>query len=500
MRRGQVAAMIGVRWGMVRGRPARAGFAALAAVVPLLGIVAVVVGRHLPDGPRSELLLLAPTAYLSMALLAVLAPLVAGGGNELFPSEQLVAFPVSTRTHYRTSLALTPLNLAWTAQVVALLGLTAYVTPPGARLTLALATCLAYVALVTVAGQMLAWAVVGARARPGGRTASWAVAGALATGALAVVVTGHVGDVLDAAPTRYVVIGAISGGGGLLGQWALATSVLLGLTLLVDRAGLAACRWALRQAGEGQNRLDAHPLRRRRQAGSARHEALAVDRASVWRSTSLRRGLVVLAVLPGAVAATAGLEWSSLVLLPGLVAAGAGLLFGVNAFCLDGPGAVWRGSLPGRPGTVFWAKAQVVAETCLVAVALTMVAGTVRADRPPTAAEVAALGACAAVVLVRVVALCMELSVRHPHRGDLRGPRDTPAPPGVMAVYSARLAVSTTLVAVLFSALAETGSWRWPVALAVPFLLLSARRLVRTAATWDDELVRARVVSVVGRG
>ena len=220
----------------------------------------------------------------------------------------------------------------------------------------------------------------------------------------------------------------------------------------------------------------------------------------MWRSTSLRRGLVVLAVLPGAVAATAGLEWSSLVLLPGLVAAGAGLLFGVNAFCLDGPGAVWRGSLPGRPGTVFWAKAQVVAETCLVAVALTMVAGTVRADRPPTAAEVAALGACAAVVLVRVVALCMELSVRHPHRGDLRGPRDTPAPPGVMAVYSARLAVSTTLVAVLFSALAETGSWRWPVALAVPFLLLSARRLVRTAATWDDELVRARVVSVVGRG
>src|SRR4051794_41953804 len=76
-----------------------------------------------------------------------------------------------------------------------------------------------------------------------------------------------------------------------------------------------------------------------------------MDRASVWRSRSLRRGLLVLGILPGAAAALADLPWSSLVLLPALVSAGAGLLFGVNAFCLDGPGAVWLGSLPGdAPG------------------------------------------------------------------------------------------------------------------------------------------------------
>ena len=58
-----------------------------------------------------------------MALLAVLAPLAAGGGNELFPADQLAAYPVS-RAHASTaaSLVLTPLNLAWTTQLVALLG------------------------------------------------------------------------------------------------------------------------------------------------------------------------------------------------------------------------------------------------------------------------------------------------------------------------------------------------------------------------------------------
>ena len=68
-----------------------------------------------------------------MALLAVLAPLVAGGGNELFPTEQLAAYPITARTQYLASLVLTPLNLAWTTQLVALVGLTAYVSGPSAQ-------------------------------------------------------------------------------------------------------------------------------------------------------------------------------------------------------------------------------------------------------------------------------------------------------------------------------------------------------------------------------
>jgi hypothetical protein len=94
----------------------------------------------------------------------------------------------------------------------------------------------------------------------------------------------------------------------------------------------------------------------------------------------------------------------------------------------------------------------------------------------------------------------MHLSVRRPHRAELRGPRDTPAPPGVMAVYSLRLAATTTLVAVLFSVAAQLGDWRLPPLLALPFLLLSARRLVATGRVWQLAATRARVVTAVASG
>jgi hypothetical protein len=117
----------------------------------------------------------------------------------------------------------------------------------------------------------------------------------------------------------------------------------------------------------------------------------------------------VLGVLPGAVSALAGLEWASLVMLPGLVAAGAGLLFGVNAFCLDGTGALWLASLPGDNRVLFRAKAQVVAEVCIVAVVIAVVAGAPRAGRAPTTSEVVALLGCTVVSVARVVATSMRL-------------------------------------------------------------------------------------------
>ena len=50
--------------------------------------------------------------------------------------------------------------------------------------------------------------------------------------------------------------------------------------------------------------------------------------------------------MPGAVALAGDLEWWMLTVLPGLVASGGALLFGVNTWCLDGRGALWRDSLP----------------------------------------------------------------------------------------------------------------------------------------------------------
>ena len=48
--------------------------------------------------------------------------------------------------------------------------------------------------------------------------------------------------------------------------------------------------------------------------------------------------------------------------LPGLVASGGALLFGVNIWCLDGRGGLWRESLPVEPGLVFAARTYVLVE------------------------------------------------------------------------------------------------------------------------------------------
>ena len=495
----QLAPLLALRWHMVRSRRSRWGFALLAAAVPVMCVAAVVGGLLAPRDRSLDITLLAPTAYLSVALLALLAPLASGGGNDLFPSEQLTAYPITSRTVYRATLALTPLNLAWTTQLVALLGMTAYVSGRAPLMPLALLTCLAFIAMVTVAGQALAWGVIGLRQRPDRRAATWLVAGLVAVAAGLLVTTRDLTELLDRSPTTAVVTGAIAGANDVLDRWAWTTAVLVVAAVVIDQLGRRLCEWALRQPGAG-SRTGARPVRRREAADSRRGEMLATDRASVWRSPALRRGLLVLGILPGAVAAVAGLEWPALVLLPGLVAAGAGLLFGVNAFCLDGSGSVWLASLPVRPGTQFWSKSQVVAETCVIAVTITVAAGSLRAEGAPSAGEAAALASCVAVVVLRVVATCMELSVTRPFRADLLGPRDTPAPPGVMAAYSARLAVSTTLVAVLFSTMAEVAPWPWPVAFAAPFALLSVRRLLQASRRWEDAGTRARVVGTVASG
>jgi hypothetical protein len=497
---GQVAPLIALRWRMVRSARARRGGAILLGFIPLLCVAAGVGGALTPHADNFDVLLLAPTAYLSVALLTFLAPLIAGGGHELFPPDQLDAYPVTARTQFLASLLLTPFNLAWTAQLIALVGLTTFVSDAGPRVGLAVLTCLVFLAAATCAGQAVSWFVVGIRQRAWGRPVSWAVATTLGVAAAVTVLTGNLAAVLDKAPTGWVVIGAINGAAGHYRSWATVTGTLLAATWVTYRLGLRSCDWSLRQPTRIGTQSETRPLRRRGQPPSALRAHLAIDRASVWRSSSLRRGLLVLGVLPGAVAAVAGLEWASIVMLPGLVAAGAGLLFGVNAFCLDGTGALWLASLPGDDRVLFRAKAQVVAEVCSVAVLLAIAAGVTRAGRPPSAAEAVALAGCAVVSVSRVVATCMRLSLERPYRADLRGPRDTPAPPGAMAGYSVRLAVSTTCVAVLFSGASQLDDWRLPAALVVPFLLLSARRLVGSNRSWRDPGVRARVVATVSSG
>jgi hypothetical protein len=224
--------------------------------------------------------------------------------------------------------------------------------------------------------------------------------------------------------------------------------------------------------------------------------SLRVDRAAIWRSVPLRRGMAVLVVMPGGVALAGGLDWQLLTVFPGLVASGGALLFGVNAWCLDGRGALWRDSQPGDPAVAFWSRAVALTEVLLGAALAVVLLGAMRAGAP-TAAEIAAAVAATLVVTVQVVSACLRWSVRRPFATDLRSARATPAPPVVMVGYSARLALSTTVTGLFYSGLAGLPDWRTPLLFAVPMLAWSGARLAVVARGWRDPAVRARVVVTV---
>jgi hypothetical protein len=497
----QLRALVSLRWRMVRSRRVRLGLLLLGACIPVAGVLAVAVGRRLPMDQSFGVALVTPTLFLVAAGVGVLAPLAAGGGNELYPADQLVVYPVRPATVFATSLLLAPLNLAWLVQLIAMLGVTGFITAGSSRLELAVATTLAYLAFVTVAGQAIAWSVVGARQTRTGRRLVWALAATLGGGAVVLALTGQVTDALDRSPTAAVVLVVLQAAAGPIEDWVPGMALLVLGTVLSGLAGARLCSWALARAHDAGVHHEGRPLRRRAPRRTAYAELTSVDRASVWRSVPMRRGIVVLGVLPGTVAAAAGIDWSSIVLLPGLIAAGAGLLFGVNAFCLDSSGALWLASLPHDPQLAFFAKARVLAEVCLGAVLVAVLAAGSRAPEAPTLAQLCAVVASAVACTASVVATCMSLSVRRPHRADLRGARDTPAPPGSMAVYSVRLSVVTTLTGVVLSLMSYGTPWPWlPLLVAVPLTARALLALLRTNREWCKADIRARVVTSVAVG
>jgi hypothetical protein len=497
----QLRALVALRWTMVRSPAARRGLLALASCVPLAVLGGAVAAQVAPSALRFEATLVVPTIYLGFAVLSTVSPLTAGGGNELYPAEQLVAFPIRPETHFLTGLAVMPINLAWVSQLVVLTAATSFALRTRPAALLAVPTMLAYVVLVTALGQLGSWLVAGLRQTRHGRRAVWAAAAAAGVAAVAVVRTGNTTDVLDASPTVRVVAAMV----GVTdvhayAYWATTTGALVLLAAAALYAARAACAWALRRPGDAGAYREARAVRARAPRATPYRELLAVDRASVWRSASLRRGAFVLGLLPGLVTFALGVDWGTLLLLPGLVASGAVLLFGVNAFCLDGGGAVWLASLPHDPRLALRSKAQVVAETALVCVLLAVGAALLRVDGPPTAAEAYGLAAAVVATTVSVLGTALRLSVERPHRADLRGRRDTPAPPGTMAVYSARMAAQTTFGGLFVAGAAETGVTWLPVVAALPVLLLGIRSLAVSGRRWANAADRARVVVTVAAG
>ncbi len=472
----------------------------LGLLIPLAMIGAAAATRSVPPDTLLDFVVATPAVFLGFGVLSVITPLASAGGQELYPGEQLVAYPLRPGTQYLTGLAVLPLNLAWVSQLITLTAATALLVPFTWHALPGVALVLVYIAFITTLGQLVGWVVVGLRQTRAGRRLVWSAAGLLGLSVL--VATKAIGAVglLDRAPTFALVLALDQSANGIYGPWArLLVGFLIAATLCLV-VGPRACAWALRRPGDAGTFRESRTLRVRRARRSMFAELLAVDRASVWRSSSLRRGALVLALFPGLAALSVGVSWTTLSILPGLVAAGAGLLFGVNVFCLDGTGAVWMASLPHDPALVVRAKTWVTAETCVACIAIAMAAGLLGADGSPTGAQVSAMLGAVATATVSVVATCLTLSVSRPHKAELRGPRDTPAPPGAMAAYSARLAMGTTLTGLVFAGASRATSWLLPVLVALPILLLGVRRLLRIWRVWDEPVARARVVATVAAG
>jgi hypothetical protein len=361
-------------------------------------------------------------------------------------------------------------------------------------------TSLLFVAACTCTGQALAWVVIGMRRNRRGRVAVHVGLAATAVAAVVVIRTGHGEDVVQSSFGPPVADAVAAGGRGDLAAWLPVTTILALTTVLALWLGVRACQWSLRRpvdrATEGMTRQ----VRRRRAPLSAYQALVATDRASVWRAPALRRGALVLGVMPGVAAAGVGLPWKSLVFLPGLVAAGGGLLFGFNAFCLDASGAVWLASMPHVPGLVARAKTRVTAEAVLLGAVLAAVLGSVRAVGTPTLTQVMGILSSVIGCSALVVALCLSMSVRKPYRADLIGPRDAVAPPGAMVLSSMKLVFPAALVGGVLEALADDSRWWLPLAIALPVALLSSWSISRSLRKYDDPVRRSRIVQVVSAG
>lgn len=494
----QLLSLLRLRWAMVRSARVRALLVLSGLVVGYLAVAVARSGDQIERAKLDTAIELAPVAFLGFAVLAVIAPLTAGGGNEVFPPDQLVGFPVRPRTQFLGGLALAPLNLVWVLQLLTLTAETAYVSRGGSSWRAATTTT-AYVLCATVLGQALSWWVAGLRQTRNGRRLLSALAALSLAGAVLVVRLGLGHAIVRRTPTRSLVR-AVAARPDELTRWALTTAALVLVTAAALWLGTALCGWALRRPTDTAARVDRGPVRRRAPRTGPLAELVSLNRASAWRAPALRRGGLVLAILPGIGAAGAGVPWESLTVLPGLVAAGAGLLFGVNAFALDGSGALWMASLPHPPRLVALAKVLVIAETVAAAVVLAVLAGSLRSPGGPTAAQLSAIVFSALSCTAVVVAVGLSCSVHRPHHALLRSPRDSIAPPGALVVASLRLSAPAAAIGLLFSAAAQTDAAWVPALLAVPVLALALASLQRSLAKYDQPVRRARLVSVVSAG
>jgi hypothetical protein len=489
-----VGYLVAFRTGTVR-RP-RAFAAIAAAFVGLTaaaaGVPAFLDGAGSYHGYALDAVTILPSAMAGFLLLAIASAVASGGGRELLNREHAVVYPVSPTTDHLGALLLAPLNIAWLLQAWLLIGATSY----GVQRTFlpyALVGMLLWIVLATAVGQAVAWSIEAIRRREHGIAIVRTLAGLLFGVAVLLQLSGRLGTLLDAFPTTRLAAGLVN---GFSGHWVASIGIELVLVVVAVALGAVPAHLAARRAPRDELRVESGNFRARRLPRSSFAALVRTDRGSIWRAVPMRRGLAVLAIGPGVVALAGNLSWPQMTILPGLVASGGALLFGVNAWCLDARGGLWRESLPVGAGGVFAARAWVLTEFLLVASFVTMVLAGLRAGLP-SASELAALLCTWVVVVLQVVSSAMRWSSRRPFSVDLRSARATPAPPLVMVGYSTKLAVTTTMTSLIFSGLARVQYAELSILVAGPFVVWSLVRLLRARDSWLDPVQRARVVTTV---
>ena len=475
--------------------------AALAVVVLVAITVAMAVApawvSGIPADRLSQLEDLLPAALGGFLLLGIGASMGGGGGRELLPREQAAIHPIGPNTEHLGALVLAPLNLAWLLQAWTLLAATALVVGRDGLLG-AQVVVLLWMLVATALAQLVGWTVEGTRRTRHGVQVVRGTTVALGLALLAGQSVGRLDDLAHALPTADL---AASLGGP---RWPLVAGVLVVLVVGAVVAGSVPARWALLLPPREELRVEsgvheARPAPVARFLGADLAMVRRLDRGSVWRSVGMRRGLIVLGLGPALLAVGSGMPWDTMLILPGLGASGAALLFGVNAWCLDGRGMLWRESLPVEPARIFDARALVVAE-CLTAVsAVPVLVGSIRNGLPSLQIAISLLVVWL-VVVVQVLAIAMSWSVRHPYAVDLRSPRATPAPHAAMFGYALKLSVVTTLTGMLFVGCAGVDVWWLPLAFGAPFLVWSSVRLLRARRRWLSAPVRAEIALTVSAG
>jgi hypothetical protein len=280
-----------------------------------------------PSHARAQILAVMPSAMAGILVLSMSSAIASGGGRELIARDQASPYPISPTTDHLGALLLAPLNIAWMIQAWLLLGSMAYGLGwhglLGAQVVVVL-----WLVFATAAGQVVAWAVEALRRGRFGIALTRGLMGCLAVAAGYVQLTHRAADFFDSIPTNWFFFGALSAGQW---YWWETVGALVGGALAAIVIGAVPAHLAARRQPRDEARMETEQHEPRRVPRTLLGILVRTDRASVWRSVPMRRGVMVLAVGPGLVAIFGDLPWSSMTILPGLVASGGALLFGINA-------------------------------------------------------------------------------------------------------------------------------------------------------------------------